>query len=484
MKNLMFSILLIPVLFKGILAQNEARLEIEPYTFENRKKEKVEAELGTLYVPENREKANSPLIKIRFVRFKSHNPNPGAPIVYLAGGPGGSGTSAARGSRFSLFMALREVADVIAFDQRGTGMSDRLPRYEAYASYPNDEPLNREKASALIQAYTRKARTHWDKIGLDLAAYNTNSSADDLNDLRKALGVKKISLWGISYGTHLSLATLKKHEQHLDKVILAGVEGLDHTVKLPANSEKLLKKLATLIDKDLEAKSAFPDFLGDLQAVLESLDKEAVELKAQNPWTKETILLTIGKFDVQLYIANSLRGPQYMRYLPQLVKNMKNGDFSGLVPGIFYGRENSIQAMSAAMDMASGISPQRKALVEAQSKETLLAGAINFPYFAEQASLGIPDLGEAFRSPVKSDVPVLCISGTMDGRTPVSNAMEVLEFLPNGQHIIIEGAGHSDPLFLSSPKILENMRLFLNGKPIKDPKITLPPMTFVIAPEK
>src|SRR5215510_11785865 len=98
-------------------------LNLKPYTFENDKKEKVDAEFGTLLVPENRSNPESNLIELAFVRFKSTAKNPGPPIVYLAGGPGGSGIFTAKGSRFPLFMAFREIADVIAFDQRGTGFS-------------------------------------------------------------------------------------------------------------------------------------------------------------------------------------------------------------------------------------------------------------------------------------------------------------------------------------------------------------------------
>jgi len=104
-----------------------AQLKIKPYTFENDKKEKVDAEFGTLLVPENRSNLQSNLIELAFVRFKSTAKNPGPPIVYLAGGPGGSGIFTAKGSRFPLFMALREIADVIAFDQRGTGSIQGAP---------------------------------------------------------------------------------------------------------------------------------------------------------------------------------------------------------------------------------------------------------------------------------------------------------------------------------------------------------------------
>ena len=105
----------------SVVAQQKAgTLKLKPHTFENIKGEKTPAEFGTLLVPENRSNPQSNLIELAFVRFKSTAPNPGPPIVYLAGGPGGSGIDAARGSRFPLFMAFREIADVIAFDQRGT----------------------------------------------------------------------------------------------------------------------------------------------------------------------------------------------------------------------------------------------------------------------------------------------------------------------------------------------------------------------------
>lgn len=60
-------------------------------------------------------------------------------------------------------------------------------------------------------------------------------------------------------------------------------------------------------------------------------------------------------------------------------------------------------------------------------------------------------------------MPVLIISGTLDARTPVSNAGEYLTGFKNGTHMIIEGAVHSDPLFLSSPKIKDGMMEFLRG---------------------
>ena len=117
-------VFLLSLLATDVLGQQKpSDLKITPRVFESASGQKVDVEFGELTVPENRQRPNSRLIQLAFVRFKSTSQNPASPIVYLAGGSGGSGISAARGTRFPLFMAMREVADVIALDQRGVGSS-------------------------------------------------------------------------------------------------------------------------------------------------------------------------------------------------------------------------------------------------------------------------------------------------------------------------------------------------------------------------
>jgi pimeloyl-ACP methyl ester carboxylesterase len=75
-------------------------------------------------------------------------------------------------------------------------------------------------------------------------------------------------------------------------------------------------------------------------------------------------------------------------------------------------------------------------------------------------------------------VPVLFISGTLDGRTPVANAEQEKKYFPNSHHLVLEGAWHSDPLFLSSPKIQEVMLEFMSGKTPSTTSIKLGPVKF------
>jgi len=58
----------------------------------------------------------------------------------------------------------------------------------------------------------------------------------DVDALREALRYEQVNLYGASYGSHLALATIKRHEAHIARAVIALVEGPDHTLKLRAMS--------------------------------------------------------------------------------------------------------------------------------------------------------------------------------------------------------------------------------------------------------
>jgi len=214
-------------------------ITLESTTYQPAVGDPVAAEMGTLVVPESRRNPSDKTVSLKFVRFASTSDNPGSPIVYLAGGPGGSGIESARGTRFPLFMAMREFGDVIALDQRGTGKSEPSMGCSERYMIAFDKPLNRAEAEAAMAGAMAQCFTRLRAEGIEPNAYSTVESADDLNDLRIALGAKKLSLWGISYGSHLALATLRAHGVHIDRAILAGIEPLDATLKLPSDQQAL-----------------------------------------------------------------------------------------------------------------------------------------------------------------------------------------------------------------------------------------------------
>jgi len=472
--------LLLMLLTATVHAQPKAgTLKIKPYTFEGPNNEKVDSEFGTLLVPENRSDPQSNLIELAFVRFKSAAKNPGPPIVYLAGGPGGSGIGTASSSRFPLFMAMREIADVIAFDQRGTGHSKpNLSCYERLA-LPLDVVPSREAALNELRINARGCASYWrDLQRVDLTGYNTNESADDLEDLRKALGANQISLWSISYGTHLAFATMRRHPKSIHRAILAGTEGPDHTHKLPSNIQKHLEDLAAVIKADPEVGKDIPDLLGLMKSVFDRLDAQPETVEIVDTRTKQKVKVIVNKFVMQFIVASNL-GTTVTARFPALFYRASKGDFTNPAQVWLNQTRSGIgSAMSYMMDCASGQTAGRRERIEREAKGTLLEDFSNFPFPDICQEWKAPDAGDEFRSPLRSDVPVLFISGTLDARTPVSNAEEYRTGFKNSTHIIIEGAVHSDPLFLSSPKIKDGMMEFLRGQPVTVTKIVAPPMKF------
>lgn len=457
--------------------QEENKLDhrVAPYSFQPRNGDPVQGELGSFAVLENRQIKSAKRITLKYIRLPSTNKNPGFPIVYLAGGPGGSGTAAGRGKRFIMFQRLRELGDVILFDQRGTGMSHQLPAGASW-KIPADAIATRKVyEEAALKAFQESLEI-WNRENVDLAAYNTESSADDLADLCTVLGTPKIRIVGISYGTHLGLSFMRRHPDRLDRIVLAGVEGPNHTLKMPNDQQALLEQIQRWIDSDPKASAAYPNFVGTTRKLLQHLRQEPHTIRSAD---KESV---ITEFDIQYMLAAFLRGPEQFRSAPKMIYEMHEGNFrtaSYIVPQF---RSGEFRAMSIAMDIASGSTQERLDQLEQQAKETVLGDAINFPLnvvLSNGGDVSKWDLGDEFRANVVSDIPTLAVSGTADGRTPPGNAEQVLETLSKGQHLIIEGAGHSDPLFLSSPKIVDSIVAFLNGDEINTDPIVLPPIKFI-----
>lgn len=436
----------------------------------------IAAEEGHLRVPERHAEPDGRAIGIHFVRFPSTAENPGPPIVYLAGGPGGSGTWSASGDRFPLFQRMRGIADVIALDQRGTWGTDPYMVCPGEWRVPLDRPLNLETLTESAAPYLEECAAHWGERA-DLSAYNTVESAEDLEALRVALGAEKLTLWGISYGTHLALAYLRLHPDRVHRAILAGVEGPDHTWKLPERIDAVLRRVDAAIQKDPRARAVAPDFLSLLEERIAELERKPATVEVAHPETGEMVSVVVGAEDLRLAVHDSLGEREDIEELLRLGMPVLQGDLRNLALHALDGRlGRRMLVMSLSMDCASGATAARKAAIRRQEESSIL-GAPNHVLRAACPHWPAADLGDAFRAPVEADVPVLFISGTLDVKTPPENAEDVLAGFPNGRHLVIEGGSHDDDLFLSSQRIAEAMIGFLRGGE-PPARIVLDPLRF------
>jgi pimeloyl-ACP methyl ester carboxylesterase len=272
-----------------------------PYELELRSGARVEGQLGALTVPAHRDRAGAATMTVRFVRLPASGANPGAPIIYLAGGPGGSAIESARGPRWPLFEAMRREGDVILLEQRGVNLSDPPPPCSTRWSFPVDQASTEESFNASLEAAAATCAAEWRERGVDLSAYNTAENAADVADLARALG-GRVRLVGISYGTFLAFAVLRDHAEVVERVVLAGAEGPDHTLKLPTQADDVLTRLSEHVSNNPAASRLTPDLRRSVETVLARLDAAPVTAQVRAP-DGSTTSIVISKFDVQAVTA-------------------------------------------------------------------------------------------------------------------------------------------------------------------------------------
>ena len=439
-----------------------------------------EGERGHLMVRENRKNPQSNLIELVFVRLKSTSDKPGYPTVYLDGGPGSSATGIASVPDYMrAFQKLREVGDVILLDQRGVGRSRPNLTFLTQESLPTDVFADREVALKAFKERAKTAADHFRSKGVDILAYNTIESANDVGDLRKALGVEKVNLVGFSYGTHLGLACIRYHGKNLNRVVLIGTEGPDHTDKLPSTSDASIKRLSAIVARDPEIGAKMPDLTGTLKRILDRLEKEPVTVSITNQRTRQPVYVKVGKMGLQFLIMRDLGDTNDLPIFPLWFYTMDKGDYSILkrfVERRYNQFSGGLSVMTLVMDISSGVSKARQKQIQKEAGTALLGDIVNFPISQMGDVFGNPDLGDEFRSQIKTDVPTLFVSGVLDNNTQPFQADEVRKSFKNSTHLVIDNAGHES--MLTEPQVQQTMVQFLRGEDVSKVKIALPPLKF------
>jgi len=439
----------------------------------------VYGEMGRLTVPEVRSDPASGTIRLAFVWLRSRAERPAAPLVYLAGGPGGSSTWEAQEPQWlARWLPILEVSDVILLDQRGTGVSepdlgwrwDGEPPLRLFA----DPNLAREHFLEM----GRRARAAIVERGIDPRGYTTPESADDVEDLRRALGLEKVSLLGFSYGTRLALSILRRHPGSVENAVLSGVEGPDHTWKLPLMLDVQLEKLALLVARDERVGPKVPDLVALLRRVLDRLGREPAVVTIGDGQGNE-FDLPIGPFGLQMILRWDIGDASDLPVFPRLLSDIDRGDLRTLTWFVQKraGAAIGTNGMGNLVDGSSAASPERLALIRAQAEKSLFGNLVNFPFPEANEAWRPADAGADHRSPLVSGVRTLFLSGTLDWNCPPHQAEEVRWGFSDATHLIVENAGHEQ--VLPHPEVQRAIVRFLRGEDVRDVRAAHPPLRFV-----
>ena len=187
---------------------------------EGKELDEAGAQCGELAVPLDYSRPDGRKITVAFSRLKATNNRIGA-MVLNDGGPGGPGL----GMPLRMRAAMKEAGgryDLIGLDPRFVGRSTPLDCKWPVGSWIWSAGADRasfERGVALQKDLAARCTA----MHADVLPYaTTRNTARDIDVLRAALGLEKVSYLGYSYGTYLGAVYLQLFPGRLDRVVLDG----------------------------------------------------------------------------------------------------------------------------------------------------------------------------------------------------------------------------------------------------------------------
>lgn len=418
-----------------------------------------EVRCATLPVFENRETRQGRKIGINIVvlpataRIKEPDP-----VFLLAGGPGQAAADLAR-EAMAILGGLNGKRDIVLIDQRGTGKSNGLGCKLGDSFDPEmADPVKRDQIGKrrLMECRDELAKR------ADLTQYTTTIAMADLDAVRAALGYDRINLWGGSYGTRAAIEYLRRYPENVRSMVLDGVA--PPSLAMPATFARdagaAYEKMLGACASNAECVKHFPGLRLQVDDLLTGLAKAPRKARIVDPLNGVERELTISRDMLLMGLFSTLYVPEMAAQLPLSLVRAKQGDFGPLMAQaalfgdfaeekIFMGMRLSVVCAEDLPRVGSGNLPAPP------------FGRLFIDEFAKGCEVWPKGkMGNDFDQPVKSDKPVLILSGGLDPVTPPALGDEVARSFTNAAHFVAPNIGHGVSIRGCAPKLIKK---FIEG---------------------
>lgn len=429
-----------------------------------------------------------------YVKRRSAGTASNVAVVALAEGPGRSTTDISGFLEEGIAPAA-ESAPLVVFDQRGTGRSGPL-------SCP---ALDRADTD---EAYAAAAAACAQSLGPGASHYTTRDTVADLEDLRVALGVGKLVLYGVSYGTKVALAYAAAHPLNVNSMVLDTVVDPAGTDVFGRGTYRAMRRVLTRLCTRDVCRNITTAPVRDIAALVRQLRRRPIRGSA---FTRYGQRLT-GDLTVDLLYAVVLAGDYDYRLrdeLPSAVVAARRGDAGPLLslairggydpslpvtPAPFVNAfpeqrfnsaaylATSCEELALPWDRATPVGGARRAAAAAAVRA--IAPAAFAPFDRTQALdapllSGCSEWPNAVEAPTLATaplaaIPTLVLAGATDLRTPVGSMRPVVaRRLPTATFLISPDSGHGtiDGYHNECPKRAVTTFFQYRGDPNEDPVV-------------
>jgi pimeloyl-ACP methyl ester carboxylesterase len=409
---------------------------------------------ASVSVPMDYADPDGPKIEIAVSRIRSENPDArrGA-LLLIPGGPGGDSMNDPSRKGQKLPQKVRDAYDLIGFAPRGMapstavdcGLEHRDLARTTLLPWPSVDgsvDANMAAAKRVSEACARNG-------GELIRHISTLNEARDLDRVRAALGERKVSAWGVSYGTYVADAYLQLFPRRTDRVVLDSND----------NADPVLAERAWVAAYEWGAEDNFPEFakwasapgnpdrLADTAAEVRPLflklaarlDREPIPWPGANPEELNGNVLRQTMLD-------SFYDPDDYPALAKLILAARKGTVPPAPAGPPEAVLQNVIAVGAATICNDGDWPSDpavyvKGVAESRAKYPLTGGmprnamaCAAWPWEPKEAPVHVTDRGPS---------NILMVQNERDVATPLTGALKLREALGRRAVMVLnDSTGH------------------------------------------
>jgi pimeloyl-ACP methyl ester carboxylesterase len=332
--------------------------------------------------------------------------------------------------------------DILLVEQRGTGQSHPL---DCDSSVPSTPAAS--FGHVFDPAWVRRCR---DTLGADadLTQYTTESTVQDIEDVRASVGYEKLSVYGASYGTRVAQAYMRRYPNRIKAVVIDGTVPFDNAIPLTyaASAQQALDRVFAACVANPACQAAYPNLPGAFQALLHQFDRGLVSTTVAQP-SGGLVPVRMSRGDFGYAVRGLLYREEAVGMLPEMIgRAASTGDLREFAQAYWERHLGFSQDFAYGLHWsvlcAEDVAFVTEASVETATAKTFLGRYVIDEYLQACAHWPRAEITSDFRKPADVDVPTLLISGYFDPVTPPQFAERIARSLPLARLIVAPTASH------------------------------------------
>jgi pimeloyl-ACP methyl ester carboxylesterase len=260
--------------------------------------------------------------------------------------------------------------------------------------------------------------------------------------------------------------------------------GPSDSLRNPLDHDAVLARAAALLGED-PAANLYPDLVASTADVIAMLRRHPVEVSIAEGEDGEPTEFVLDELAYRRQMVTRLGIRRELANLPRFNHALLSGEdrewmqseLLNRFRGLLWMRKGPLAMRSAAQHYAT-VCAAADPTPRSDVPPDCVLGHTFHPALPEACDAWqVPNLGDGFREPPRSDVPVLMFSADLDTKTPMMQAQRLLPSLSNARHVVLTNAGHDDLLEMGE-EVRARVRAFFAGEVVSASPISLQPIHF------